>query len=107
MSRSRRWDEVVARRGHDLRATQARPRQPPRRWREGVGEVLRLPMQEGRRGACGRRQSAGMVKEVEVVELTEGNCTDAAACESGAEVVETEGRARQPTSGAEVVPSWS
>ena len=69
MSRSRRWDEVVARRGHDLRATQARPRQPPRRWREGVGEVLRLPMQEGRRGACGRRQSAGMVKEVEVVEM--------------------------------------
>jgi hypothetical protein len=36
---------------------------------EGVGEVLRLPMQEGRRGACGRRQSAGMVKEVEVVEM--------------------------------------
>jgi hypothetical protein len=31
------------------------------------------------------------IKEVEVVELTEGNCTDAAACESG----------------AEVVPSWS
>jgi hypothetical protein len=26
-------------------------------------------MQEGRRGACGRRQSAGMVKEVEVVEM--------------------------------------
>jgi hypothetical protein len=47
---ARRRDEVVARRGHDLRSTQARPRQPPRRWREGVGEVLRLSMQEGRRG---------------------------------------------------------